>query len=152
MNETVVRPSLKLVRAGYTLVVAIIVLSVMLYNNSETLKGGPSWIPLILLVLLAFPLNSHLRRKFIKLVLQGDKLRYESGMLRRSTRLLRISKVQDVRIDQTLPQRLLGVGTITIELMGEESGVTMPSIDHPERVAHVILEAAGRSTEKGDGE
>ena len=40
----------------------------------------------------------------------GDKLRYEVGMLSKATRTIQLSKVQDVTVRQSLPQRIAGVG------------------------------------------
>jgi hypothetical protein len=41
------------------------------------------------------------------------------GWLSKTTRTLQLSKIQDVRIDQSLGQRLLGVGDMAIEISGE---------------------------------
>ena len=58
---------------------------------------------------------------------------------------MEIKKVQDVRVDQSLGQRILGVGDISIETAGESSRLTMVSIDRPQAVADKILEAAHQS-------
>jgi uncharacterized membrane protein YdbT with pleckstrin-like domain len=63
-------------------------------------------------------------------------------MASRSTRTMEIHKVQDVRVDQSLTQRLLGTGNISIETAGETSRLTLVNIDRPQYVADRILEAA----------
>ena len=80
--------------------------------------------------------------QFQSLTLADGKLRYQTGMLSRSTRTMELSKVQDVRVDQSLMQRIVGTGDISIETAGETSRLTMTNIDQPQSVADAILEAA----------
>ena len=42
-----------------------------------------------------------------------------------------LSKIQDVRVDQSLGQRMLSVGDIAIEASGETSRLEMDSIERP---------------------
>ena len=58
---------------------------------------------------------------------------------------MEIKKVQDVRVDQTLGQRILGMGDISIETAGDSSRLTMRSIDRPQVVADQILDAAHKA-------
>jgi len=142
MPQAVVRPSMKLIRAGYTLVFLIIFLWVMLWANSEKMQNLPSWIPLVPVILLIIPIRRHVRRHFIKMTLDEGKLKHETGVFSRSIRHLQISKIQDVRVDQTLAQRLLGTGDLSIETAGETSLLTMRNVDEPLEVASMILKAA----------
>jgi uncharacterized membrane protein YdbT with pleckstrin-like domain len=50
--------------------------------------------------------------------------------------------VQDVRVDQSLGQRMLGVGDISIETSGETSRLTMENIDRPQTVADELIAAS----------
>jgi uncharacterized membrane protein YdbT with pleckstrin-like domain len=47
-----------------------------------------------------------------------------------------------VRLDQTVTQRLLRLGDISIETAGETSLLTMRNVDHPDAVTEEILRAA----------
>jgi|YelNatPaOPRAMG01_1025707.scaffolds.fasta_scaffold150974_2 membrane protein YdbS with pleckstrin-like domain len=149
MDQTVINPSMKLVRVSYGLAFTAVVLCVMYYNNNERLREMPAWIPMLSLLLLIFPMKSHVRRRLTRLIVQPDKLIYESGMFHKMQQVVRLSKVQAVRIDRTIGQRLLGVGTITVDLMGEEKRIRMPCVDQPEYVAKIILDAAGKDENKG---
>jgi uncharacterized membrane protein YdbT with pleckstrin-like domain len=81
----------------------------------------------------------------------GDKLRYESGVLSKTTRTIQISKVQDVRADRTLGQRLMGVGDVSIETAGETSRLTLPNVDHPQAVVDAIVDLAPGQPPKQKG-
>ena len=47
--------------------------------------------------------------------------------------------MQDVRVDQSLPQRLAGVGTLSIETAGEASRLAVGDIDQPQVLADEIM-------------
>jgi uncharacterized membrane protein YdbT with pleckstrin-like domain len=110
----------------------------------------PAWILVIPALLFLWPLSNQLKRRFKKLVLSGDKLRYETGVLSRTTRTIQVSKIQDVRVDQTLTERLMGIGNISIETAGEASRLRTVNIDDPQSVADAILDAGPAAPRKTD--
>jgi uncharacterized membrane protein YdbT with pleckstrin-like domain len=81
-----------------------------------------------------------MRRRTTSLDVQGDRLRYEAGLFSKTSRIMELSKIQDVRFDQTLGQRMIGTGDLSLETAGETSRIVMPSIDRPKEVAEHILE------------
>ena len=83
--------------------------------------------PAVLLLLTAI---RHLRRRTTSLDVQGERLRYESGLFSKTSRIMELSKVQDVRFDQTLGQRIIGTGDLSVETAGETSRIVMP-VDRP---------------------
>ncbi|MFB3776222.1 MAG: PH domain-containing protein [Bryobacteraceae bacterium] len=149
MSEIVIRPSMKLIRAGYTLVFAIVFVSVLVYANSSAAERYPAWVAFLPALLFLWPIRCHLQNRFTLMALAGDKLRYETGILSRSKRTIQLAKVQDVRVDQTLVQRMLGTGNLSVETAGETSLLTMGNVDDPDRVTDAILRAA--HPEAGDG-
>jgi uncharacterized membrane protein YdbT with pleckstrin-like domain len=142
MAELKIRPSAKLLMPLYVVAVLVAIL-IEVYRKA----GDPSLIYLQVIpgFLLLWTVFKHLGLTFTTLTVSGGKLRYQSGVLSRSTRTMEIKKVQDVRVDQTLGQRLLGIGDISIETAGETSRLTMRSIDRPQAIADAILEAAHRA-------
>jgi uncharacterized membrane protein YdbT with pleckstrin-like domain len=62
-------------------------------------------------------------------------------MFSRSVRTMELVKVQDVRVDQTLMDRMLGLGTIHVETAGETGRLSMGGVAQPQEVADYILEA-----------
>lgn len=142
-----IHPTLKFIRLGYAAVAAAVVAAAVAWQM--WLPEYP-WLPAVPLVLLLWPAQRHIRRGFTKVTVTGDKLRYESGFLSKSTRTIQLTKVQDVRVDQTLGQRIFGVGNLSIETAGETSRLTVINIDSPQEVADAIMEAA-QSAGKGTG-
>jgi len=94
-------------------------------------------IPALGIIILAI---RHTRRLLIKLTILDDRLRYEAGLLSKSTRTMELTKIQDVRVDQTLGQRMLDIGDLSLETAGESSRIVMRSIDNPHAAADRILE------------
>ncbi|OHE75815.1 MAG: hypothetical protein A2107_00315 [Verrucomicrobia bacterium GWF2_62_7] len=65
-----------------------------------------------------------------------------------------MSKVQNVRVQRSLVDRLWGVGTIVIETASESGRLVMQHVDRPTWVADKILEAgieAGKQGSTGEG-
>ena len=142
MSGNVIRPSLKLIKAGYGAAVLTVLGAFFLYDRYATTQE--IWLPALSLLLLAWPASRHARRGFTRMTLSGERLRYESGFLSKTTRTLQLSKIQDVRVDQSLGQRILGTGDISIETAGETSRLTMHGVDAPQEVADYITGAAQR--------
>jgi uncharacterized membrane protein YdbT with pleckstrin-like domain len=135
-----VSPSAKLLKPFYW-AAAIIAGLIFFYSNNT---GTDSLYPLLILpaAIVIWTLMRQLQLRYTKLSVSGGKLRYETGMMSRSVRTMEISKVQDVRVDQSFMDRLLNLGTIAIETAGEASGLTMAGVEDPQEVADSILEAA----------
>jgi uncharacterized membrane protein YdbT with pleckstrin-like domain len=107
--DFVIRPTMKFIKLGYTAVFVVIGLALALASNA----GQPLWYAAVATVLLLWPAARQLRRRMTKITITGDKLRYESGFLSKSTRTIQLSKVQDVRVDQSLPPaRVRSGGTL----------------------------------------
>jgi uncharacterized membrane protein YdbT with pleckstrin-like domain len=135
-----VSPSAKLLKPFYW-AAAIIAGLIFFYSNNA---GTDSLYPLLILpaAIIIWTLMRQLQLRYTKLSVSGGKLRYETGMMSRSVRTMEVSKVQDVRVDQSFMDRLLNLGTIAIETAGEASGLTMAGVEDPQEVADSILEAA----------
>ncbi len=143
--EVVVRPTLKYIRIGYAITLLIIAGAVAAW--AIFLSQQQPWVLIAPVLLLLIPLNHHIQRQATRTTMTGDRLRYETGMLSKTTRTIQLSKVQDVRVDQTLRQRIFGIGDISIETAGETSRLTLRNVDSPQQIADQILAAA----QKGQG-
>src|SRR6266852_2562310 len=158
MEELVVRPSMKFIRLGYLVVILLIIGAAVAQNQfKDSLSPQlPPWaLPAAFAILLIWPAVRHWEQRFTKMTMVGDKLRYETGMLSKATRTIQLSKVQDVTVRQSLPQRIAGVGDLTIETAGEASRLTLPNIDAAQSIADRIIDASHRIGVRGimdDGE
>jgi uncharacterized membrane protein YdbT with pleckstrin-like domain len=150
MEELVIRPTMKFVRLGYLAVIVLFLAALAVQSQIEMPAGWPGWaIPGVFLLVLIWPASRHLARQFTRMTMVGDKLRYETGMLSKSTRTIQLSKVQDVTVRQSLAQRMAGVGDLSIETAGESSRLTFSNIDQPQAIADRIIDASHRIGVRG---
>jgi uncharacterized membrane protein YdbT with pleckstrin-like domain len=103
-------------------------------------NGNLGFVPFAAPVLFLPVLWLAVRRQFTTVTITGERLRYEVGMFTKSTRTIQLPKVQDVRVDQRLSQRIFHVGNISIETAGEASRLTIPDVDNPQSLADTILD------------
>src|SRR5213594_4135532 len=105
-----IQPTTKFLKAGPALATLIfLALEVMCLTSWNTATGTPLIMVLPLLILI-WPTLRALRWRFTKTTISGDRLRYETGIASKSTRNIQLSKLQDVRVDQRLLQRLFDIG------------------------------------------
>ena len=152
MAEMIIRPTMKFIYFGYALVVVVVVASVVVMMRIEWAPDVPlsvqHWIPWLPLLLLLWPLKRHLRNRLTKMTILDDRLRYESGLLSKTTRTILVSRVQDVTVHQRVGQRIFGLGDLSIETAGEASGLTIFQIDRPQEIADHINQLSERGHSK----
>jgi membrane protein YdbS with pleckstrin-like domain len=149
MPELTIRPTAKFLKAG-TILTALVFLAIEIayfayWRDNENLRLLPLIVPLIFL----WPLTRWLRLRSIRAYITGDRLRYETGMAARTTRTIQLSKLQDVRVDQGLWQRIFDIGDISLETSGETSRLTIFNIDRPQAVADELLNRSHLSATPG---
>ena len=152
MSEMIIRPSMKFIYMGYTVVFLIVVASVIAMMRMPWPSWIPSswqpWIPWLPVLLLLWPLERHLRNRLTKMTILDDRLRYETGLLSRTTRTILVSRVQDVTVHQRVGQRIFGLGDLSIETAGEASRLTISQIDRPQEIADHINQLSERGHSK----
>ena len=132
-----VRPTMLFIKAGYALaVLAGIALVFVLASLSVPASIS---IPLALALLL-IPAYYHIRRNMIKYTVTDSKLQIDKGLIARETKNIPLSKVQDVTVSATIPQRLMGFGDIIIDNASELGGsIVMHNISKPRHYADLLL-------------
>jgi len=143
MPEITVRSSTKLLRAAY--VFALLLAVAILVAGAPEQRRSLLYLLILPALLAAWTAVRHIERRFTLLTVAGQRIRFESGMFSKTTRTMELHKLQDVRVDQTMLQRLLNIGDISLETAGETSRITMPNVDRPRQVADEILNAAERA-------
>ncbi len=142
MADLVIRPTAKFLKAGaIAAVLVVLALEVLIVST----YGTSLWM-LAPLAILLWPAMRALERSFTRAVISGDRLRYETGMTSKSTRTIQLSKVQDVRVDQGLLQRMFNIGNISIETAGETSRLSIANVDGAQELADEILNRAQHGT------
>ncbi|MGA3324700.1 MAG: PH domain-containing protein [Terriglobia bacterium] len=152
MAEMIIRPTMKFIYMGYAVVIVIVVASVVAMERIQMPSQIPlalqPWLPWLPALLLLWPVKRHFRNRLTKMTILDDRLRYESGLLSRTTRTILISRVQDVTVHQRIGQRIFGVGDVSIETAGEASRETIFNIDRPKEIADHINEHSQRGHSK----
>jgi uncharacterized membrane protein YdbT with pleckstrin-like domain len=145
MADIVIRPSMKFIKIGYALALVAVGVAVFVHYKYLADKSPTPWLPLASLLLLLWPIKRHVQRQMIKLTIAGEKLRYETGLASKSTRIIQLPKVQDVRAIQSLAQRMFSVGDLSIETAGENSRLVVENVDNPQQLAEQITDLAGHA-------
>jgi uncharacterized membrane protein YdbT with pleckstrin-like domain len=84
------------------------------------------------------PIEAHA----IRWVLTTERLRVVRGILNRSTEEVELMRIRDVAYEQSLAQRALGIGTVTLvgtDMTSPE--VVLHDIEDPEQVKEMIRQA-----------
>ena len=121
----------------------VLAVAIAVYLKSSGPADPRYWLALsVPVVLVFFAFVRHMGKLMVKLETFSDHLRYESGLFSKTTRSEQLAKVQDVRVDQTVRQRMSGLGDLSYETAGGSSRIVIHSIDNPQRAADHILELA----------
>ena len=132
-----VRPTMIFIKTGYALAV---VAGVALVFLLATLGLSASISIPLALALLLIPAYYHIRRNMVKYTVTDSKLQIDTGLIARTTRNIPLSKVQDVTVSASIPQRLLGFGDIIVDNASDFGGQTvMHNISSPRHYADLLL-------------
>jgi uncharacterized membrane protein YdbT with pleckstrin-like domain len=149
--DLTIQPTAKFLKAG-TVVAALVFIGLEIAYLTQWRDPSRDWLMILPPLILLWPLTGWIKRNMKKATITSDRLRYESGFTSKSTRTIQLSKVQDVRVDQALSQRMFGVGNIAIETAGEASRLTLENIDNPQALADEILNRAHHSSTAAPGQ
>ena len=132
-----VRPTLIFIKLGYALAVLGAIALVILL----ALTPVPWYISVLLgLSLLLFPAYYHVRRNTVRYTLTDSKMEIDKGLIARTTRNIPLSKIQDVTVSASIPQRMLGFGDLIVDNASEEGGTTiLHNISKPRHYADLLL-------------
>jgi uncharacterized membrane protein YdbT with pleckstrin-like domain len=150
MADLVIHPTRKWLKLQYTTVFVIVCLSIFVLNNYVQVER--EWVLLIPALLFLWPIAGSIGRRFTRMTISGDKLRYETGILSRTCRTIQLTKVQGVSVNQSFSQRLMGIGTLWFETAGETTQLSMANVDDPQGVADRIIEVSQAQQPKRKGE
>lgn len=132
-----VRPTMVFIKTGYALAV---VTGVALVFLLATLGLSASISIPLALALLLIPAYYHIRRNMVRYTVTDSKLQIDTGLIARTTRNIPLSKVQDVTVSASIPQRLLGFGDVIVDNASDLGGQTvMHNISRPRHYADLLL-------------
>lgn len=153
MAEMLIRPSARLIKPWYWLSL-ILILAIAGYTqfNAAARAKRSEWIWLLVVpvLMLLTALIRHAALRATRMTIVGDSLRFETGVFSKLTRNIALSKIQDVRVDQTLGQRILRLGNLSIETAGGASHITILNVERPQELAERILALSEPQRPDGD--
>lgn len=132
-----VRPTMIFIKLGYALAVlaAFALVLLLAWIDVPALISVP-----VGLALLLIPAYYHLRRNMVRYTLTDSKLEIDTGLIARTTRNVPLSKIQDVTVSASIPQRLLGFGDLIVDNASELGGtVVLHNISNPRHFADLLL-------------
>ncbi|HAF15098.1 MAG TPA: hypothetical protein DHU55_17945 [Blastocatellia bacterium] len=133
-----VRPTLIFIKLGYLLAAIAAIGLVFLLALTQVVPPYIS-IPLALALFL-IPAYYHLRRNMIRYTLTDSKIEIDTGLIARTTRNIPLSKIQDVTVSASIPQRILGFGDLIVDNASELGGTTvLHNISNPRHYADLLL-------------
>jgi uncharacterized membrane protein YdbT with pleckstrin-like domain len=146
-EELIVRPSLR--RAKLTLVLAFVILCATVYAWWLFREHVAWWVIVVGAFPFLAPVLAWIDHRKTCLTLSGRILSYHQGFFATSTERIDVSKVQNVKVERTLVDRLWGVGTLVIETASESGRLAMQYVDSPTSVADKIVAAGARIDAEG---
>lgn len=149
MEEFVVRPSIKLLKTAYV-VAFFTTICLGIARAMNMLPFGEYWWVCFLLpvLYLLWIVSRHISRTLTQLVINEDRVRFESGLLSKQMHSIDVAKVHDVRVEQSVKQRVVGVGNLSIETAGNATRIHMIDIDNPQQVADRILQLSRKALQQ----
>jgi membrane protein YdbS with pleckstrin-like domain len=126
-------------------VLALLILGGMIAALAYMPASWPGWmtwavIVVALAALAAGPLPIFVRWATSHFVVTSDRLIHRSGWLAKKSMEIPLEKISDVRFNQTVFERVIGAGDLTIESPGEFGQEKFSDIRRPEHVQKVIYE------------
>ncbi len=108
---------------------------------AETLFSQVSFLMVlgIATVLMINPIYHHVQHNRTVYTLTTVKLEIQSGVFSKISRNIPLRHIQDVTVNQTLSERLLGIGDVVIDSAVMEGTMPLSSIKNPRKYADLIL-------------
>lgn len=78
------------------------------------------------------------RRQTTEFVVTTDRLVYRTGMIAKRGKEIPLGRVNDISFNQSVFERMIGTGDLSIESAGAQSRETFSDIPHPSRVQNEI--------------
>jgi membrane protein YdbS with pleckstrin-like domain len=105
-------------------------------------RNPPGWTNYPFLILALIPglwlLGRFLRWRSYIIALTSTRIIVRQGIMGRDTVQLRLQRITEVNVSQTLIERLLGTGRVIIDVQGEDDSMTLEFVRKPAVVQRVI--------------
>ena len=132
-----VRPTMIFIKVGYVIAALLAIGLVILLAQ----VSAPVYLSVpIAFALLLIPAYYHLRRNMVRYTLTDSKIEIDTGLIARTTRNIPLTKIQDVTVSASIPQRVLGFGDLIVDNASDTGGITtLHNISNPRHYADLLL-------------
>jgi uncharacterized membrane protein YdbT with pleckstrin-like domain len=134
------RPSWRALMSFYLLGIGVAVVVVVVVG---LLVG--EWAPAVIVAVAIVALTlvvGYLRRVSTKYLITNQRLRISRGIVRRHVQETRLERVQNVNYQQSVLDRMLGVGTVDFDTAGtDDSEFRFDWVNGPEQVVRAVDQA-----------
>ncbi len=140
-----IRPHwIALVLPAVATVLILVAEILVIANFPPSLPGWILWAVILIGIglFVAFPLRAVLNWLTAHFVLTSDRVIHRSGWIAKQSMEISLERVNDVRFNQTVLERVVGAGDLRIESGGEFGQNHFRDIRDPERVQKLIYEMA----------
>ena len=107
-------------------------------------KGVLRWIVLgaALLIFLIYPVRRFIQWATSHFVVTTERLIHRSGLIAKRSMEVPLNRINDVRFNQGVFERMIGAGDLIVESAGERGQEVFDDVRHPEDIQKVIYERA----------
>jgi uncharacterized membrane protein YdbT with pleckstrin-like domain len=118
-------------------------------------KAAPTWFGIVLGVVL-LTTGIYLGARVLawqatSFVVTSHRVIYRTGVLRRSGREIPIDALQSVSYRQSLPGRMIGVGSVLVSSAGQDDAQEVPDVRDPEAAQSAVHEAIEANARRRSG-
>ena len=125
-------------------------MSEIVYSATPPMIKNHPFLFAVLLILVPFTfgltvlvlLGWYLKSKAQKLVLTGNEILWEEGLLSKKRTEVQLNRIRTTKVSQHLGQRIFGTGDIDIFTAGDIPEITIKGMPDPERLRTLIKQGA----------
>jgi uncharacterized membrane protein YdbT with pleckstrin-like domain len=138
------RPSWKALMSFYVsgLIAALVLGGILWLTTSAGVGVGVVVVVFVLTLVVGY-----VRRLFTKYLITNRRLRITRGIVRRNVQETRLDRVQNVNYEQSVVDRVFGVGTVDFDTAGtDDSEFKFEWVNGPEAVVRAVDEAIAQGS------
>ena len=133
--------------------VAVAIVAGVIFGIAKIDNGVSRWIILGIGALLfaVYPLRWLIKWATSHFVVTNERLIHLRGLIAKGSMEIPLQRINDVRFDQNIIQRILGAGNLIVESAGERGREVFDNVRNPENIQKIIYENA-EAREMGMGQ
>ncbi len=133
------RPHLALLAAPVTLLVVALAAALAIAVHFSSAPAAVAWVLAAMVALPAlWTIARLLEWRSVRFVVTSSRLIYRRGVLRRDVVQLRLHRVAEVHLRQTLRGRLIGYGQLVFEVAGADGPLVIEDVRRPRSLQRLI--------------